>query len=273
MTNFRIAGVGLALMLTGFGARAAEDGPYISPTVERVRISLGAMRMKSSTDLRIDNTNGNLGTSINAENDLNLDKNNFEPKFQAMIRVSERHRLRFDYFTLDRKGFKDIEIPISFRNSNLIVGDPVDSQLSLRTLGVTYAYSFLHRQKFELAGTVGVNLIDLSARARVQLPTRRVDQQENQAGPFPTLGIDGTWVISKRFYLDGRIQYLKLHVDNLDGSLGIYELTAQYRWRANISVGIGYNQVRAKLSSTKATESGFFDFNAKGPEIFVRIGF
>jgi len=273
MTSFKIVGVGLALMLTGPGARAAEDAPYISPTMERVRISLGAMFMKTSTDLRIDNTNGAQGTLINAESDLNLNKSNVEPKFQAMIRVSERHRLRFDYFMLDRKGFKDIEIPISFRNTNLIVGDPVDSQLSLRTLGVTYAYSFVHRQKFELAGTIGVNLIDLSARARVQLSTRRVDQQENQAGPFPTLGIDATWVISKRFYLDGRFQYLKLHVDNLDGSLGIYELSALYRWRANVSVGLGYNQVRARLSSTKATESGFFDFNSKGPEVFVRIAF
>jgi hypothetical protein len=273
MTSSRIAGLGLALMLTGLSARAAEDGPYISPTMERVRITLGATRLGSSTDIRIDNTNGTLGTQINAENDLNLDKHNFEPRFQAMIRVSERHRLRFDYFTLDRSGFKNVEIPIVFRNTNLIVGDPVESDLSLKTLGLTYGYSFIHRQRFELAGTIGINLIDLSARARVQLPTRRVDQQENQAGPFPTAGIDATWIISKRFYLDGRFQYLKLQVDNLDGSLGIYELSALYRWRANVSMGIGYNRMHAKLTSTKTTEGGLFDFNSNGPEIFVRVAF
>ena len=273
MTSSRIAAAGFTLMLMSVGARAAEDGPYVSPTMERVRVTLGAMKMKTSTDLRIDNTNGAPGTLVNAENDLNLDHSNLEPKFQAMIRVSERHRLRFDYFTLERKGFKDIAIPISFRNTNLIVGDPVDTDLSLRTLGVTYGYSFVHRQKFELAGTLGVNLIDLSARARVQQPTRRIDQREDQAGPFPTLGLEATWVISKRFYLDGRYQYLKLHIDQLDGSLGFLELSALYRWRANISLGVGYNKVRAKVDSTKATETGLFDFNTKGPEVFVRVAF
>jgi hypothetical protein len=273
MRSFRIAGCALTLLLASIAARAAEDGPYISPTMERVRVSLGAMKVKSSTDLRVDSTNGNPGTLVNAENDLGLDHSNLEPKFQAMIRVGERHRLRIDYFTLERKGFKNIEIPISFRNTNLLVGDPVDSQLSLRTLGLTYAYSFVHREKFEIAGTFGANVIDISARVRVQQPTRRIDQREDQAGPFPTLGIDATWVISKRFYLDGRFNYLRLSVDNFDGSLGIYELSAQYRWRANLSLGLGYTQVRTNLSSTKATESGLFNFNTKGPEAFVRIAF
>ena len=261
-----------ALAMTAQSARA-QDNPYISPTVERVRVSLGLMQMSSTTKLRIDSTTGVVGTDIDAEKDLALDKNKIGPKFQASIRVSERHRLRFDYFTLDRESFKNIEKPISFRNENLIVGDPVQSQLSLRTLGITYGYSFIHREKFELAGTFGVNLLDFSARARVQQPNRRIDQREDQAGPFPTLGLETTWVISKRFYVDARIQYLKLKISELDGSLGFYEFAALYRWRPNVSMGLGYSMVRVKLSSTKTTESGYFDFNTKGPELFVRIAF
>ena len=273
MTSWRIAAMSVALALSGGLARASEDGPYVSPTMERVRITLGAMQLKTTTDLRIDNTNGTPGTAVNAENDLGLDHKNLEPKFQAVIRARERNRVRFDYFTLERNGFKDLTIPISFRDTNFIVGDPVSSNLSLRTLGVTYEYSFIHRDNFEIAGTIGVNAIDLSARAQVQLPTRRIDQSEDQAGPFPTVGVDGTWVISKRFYLDGRYQYLNLHISNLNGSLGILELEALYRWRANVSVGVGYDQLRSKLNSTKATAGGLFDFNSKGPEVFVRVGF
>lgn len=251
----------------------AQDNPYISPTEERVRISLGVVQMSSATQLRIDSTTGVRGTDVDVENDLDMDKKKIGPKFQASIRVSERHRLRFDYFTLDREAFKNIEKPISFRNENLIIGDPVKSDLSLRTLGITYGYSFIHRQKFELAGTFGVNLLDFSARARVQLPNRRIDQREDQAGPFPTLGLESTWVISKRFYVDARIQYLKLKISELDGSLGFYEFAALYRWRPNVSLGLGYSMVRIKLSSTKTTESGYFDFDTKGPELFLRIAF
>ena len=263
----------IALAMAAAQSAHAQDNPYISPTVERVRISLGVIQTSSATKLRIDSTSGMPGTDIDVENDLDMDKKKIGPKFQASIRVSKRHRLRFDYFTLDREAFKNIEKPISFRNENLIVGDPVKAELSLRTLGITYGYSFIHREKFELAGTFGVNLLDFSARARVQLPNRRIDQREDQAGPFPTLGLETTWVISKRFYVDARVQYMKLKISELDGSLGFYEFAALYRWRPNVSMGLGYNMVRAKLSSTKTTESGFFDFDTKGPEIFLRIAF
>lgn len=272
MNSWKPAAAAMLAMLGTTMARAA-DGPYFSPTSDKVRISLGVLQSSSATNLRVDSTAGALGTPIDAEKDLALDKNKIGPKFQAMIRVSERHRLRFDYLTLDRSGFKNIEKPISFRNENLLVGDPVNSQLSLRTLGITYGYSFIHHDRFELAGTIGVNLLDLSARARVQETNRHIDQREDQAGPFPTLGLDATWVISKRFYLDGRVQYLKLKIDQFDGSLGFYEFSALYRWRVNVSLGLGYHMERAKLASTKSTESGFFDFDTHGPELFVRIAF
>jgi hypothetical protein len=266
--------VGTALLtLLACSAVRAEDGPYFSPTTERVRISLGVLSSKAATNARIDSTTGTQGTPFNAEDDLGLDSSKIGPKFQAMIRVSERHRLRFDYFTLDRQAFKILERPITFRNQDYVLGDPVDSQLSLRTLGITYGYSIIRRDKFELAGTFGVNLLDFSARAKVQQPTRRIDQREDQAGPFPTLGLETTWVISKRWYLDARFQYLKLSISDLDGSLGFYEAALLYRYRANVSMGLGYNKVRVKVSSTKATESGFFDFDTKGPELFLRIAF
>ncbi|MEA2831102.1 MAG: hypothetical protein QOF22_1850, partial [Bradyrhizobium sp.] len=52
-----------------------------------------------------------------------------------------------------------------------------------------------------------------------------------------------------------------------------YEFDALYRLRPNIAFGVGYNIVKANLASTKTTESGFFDFSTKGPEVFVRVAF
>jgi hypothetical protein len=259
------------LLLSLAGLAHAED--YLSPSEERVRLSLGFTRLSSNTDIRIDSSTGVQGTPVNAENDFNLDKSDFEAKFQAMLRVGERHRVRFDYFSLDRHGSQTLTQAYVFRDVVLQPGDPLESNLSIRVLGITYGYSFIHREHFELAATLGVNITDLSARARVITATRHVDQTEDQAGPFPTLGFDSTWVISKRFYIDGRVQYLKANIDHLDGSLGFYELDALYRLRPNISFALGYNMARAHLLSAQTNKSGLFDFNTKGPEFFVRIAF
>jgi hypothetical protein len=265
---------GIALLvLVMLGGAAHADGDYISPTNDRLRLSFGVMKASAATTLRVDSSAGKPGTEISGEDDLGLDSSRIVPKFQALVRVSDRHRLRFDYFMLDRSDSHTLTAPIAFRDVTLQTGDPVQSDLSLRTLGITYGYSFLHRENFELAATLGVNMTDISARARVQSPTRHIDQSENQAGPFPTLGLDGTWVLSKRFYFDGRWQYLQVHVNNLSGSLSFYELDALYRLRPNISFALGYNGVNAKLTSTQSTQAGFFNFKATGPEFFVRIAF
>ncbi len=274
----------LALTACAAAAAQAEDytpadpnsGGYISPTEERVRLSLGIVRTSAATTFQVDPGGGTPGTAIGGENDLGLDRHDIGPKFQALVRVEERNRLRFDYFILDRSDAKTLApttSPITFGNSTLIPGDPVQTDLSLRALGITYGYSFLHRESFEVAATLGVNVVDISARARVQTLSRHVDQSNDVAGPFPTLGLDGTWVLSRRFYLDGRVQYFKVSLSDLDGSLGMYEFDALYRFRPNVSFALGYEIVKAHLASTNETQAGLFDFDAKGPELFVRIAF
>jgi hypothetical protein len=265
--------IAMAMLTLTVVATLAHADDYLSPTNERVRLSLGVMHVSSTTGIRLDSSQGLPGTSIDAENDLGLDSSDFEPKFQAMVRVGERHRLRFDYFTLDRTGQTTLGAPIVFRDVLLQPGDPVETNLSLRTLGITYEYSFLHREKFEIAATFGINDTDISAQARVATQTRHVDQKEDQAGPLPTVGLDSTYVLSKRFYFDARAQYFKIAVDHLDGTLGFYELDALYRLRPNIAFALGYTAAKANVNSRQPKDSGYFNFDSKGPELFVRIAF
>ena len=264
---------GMAALTLALIAALAHADDYLSPTEERVRLSLGAMYLSNTTDIQLDSSAGVPGTPINAESVLGLNNSDFEVKFQAMVRVGEVNRLRFDYFTLDRTGQNTLPTPVVFRNVMLQAGEPVESTLSMRLLGVTEEYSFIHNEKFELAFAGGINDADISAQARQSTPNVHVNQTENVAGPFPTLGLDSTYVISKRFYIDGRAQYFKVSIDHDTGSMGIYELDALYRLRPNVSFALGYAAVKAILDSRKPGESGFFDFESKGPEVFVRVAF
>jgi len=269
MMNSGIAVFALALVTT-----LAQADDYLSPTNDRLRVSIGVMRTSAATDIRIDASPKLPGTEISAENDLGLRRANTRPKFQAMVRVATRHRLFFDYFTLDRTGNKTLTgTPIAFRNAILLPGDPVQTDLSLRMLTLTYGYSFWHGEKLELAGTFGISDTQIAARARVQTETRHIDQREDQAGPFPTPGLDATWALSKRFYLDASAKYLRVAVQHTTGSLSMYEFDAFYRYRPNVSFALGYNNLKARLSATQSSQSGFFDFDAKGPTLFVRVAF
>jgi hypothetical protein len=250
----------------------ADD--YISPTDERVRISLGAMHVSSATTLQSDSSAGVAGSVIDGEGQFGLDRSNFEPKFQAMFRVDTRQRLSLDYFTLDRSGDATVRgEPLVFRNVLFLPGDPLQTQLNVRTLGLTYGYSFWHSETLELGATLGVHATDISTEAKVETQDRHIIQTQDEAGPVPTVGIDATWVASKRFYVDGRAQYLNVHVRDVSGSLGIYELDGLYRYRANVAFAVGYTDIQAHLASTKASQGGLFDIAARGPVMFFRISF
>lgn len=261
-----------AALLMMLAPLARADGDYLSPTEDRVRVSLGIMDLSNSTTLRVDSTTGVQGTSIPAEDEFGLDRKDIEPKFQVALRVDERNHLRFDYFTLDRSDNAVLASPVVFRDAVLQPG-PLQSKLDLRMLGITYGYSFLHGQRYEVAATLGVWSVSVDAEAKMATQAVHIDQRETLAGPFPTPGLDASWVLSKRFYLDARAQYLKVHVHEIDGSLGFFELDALYRFRPNVSFALGYTGTHAYLSSTKTNDSGEFDFSSKGPQIFVRVSF
>jgi hypothetical protein len=261
--------LGLALL----ASIAHADGDYASPTDDRVRVTMGAMHVSTSTTVRVDSSTGVQGTTVAGEKQFGLDPTDFEPKFQVMVREGERNRLWLDYFTLNRTGSAVITQPIVFRNVVIQTGDPLQSQLDLRLLTLTYGYSFWHSEKVELAATLGISAVQIQAVAKVTTDAVHLDQSEDEAGPFATPGIAATWAVSKRFYFDGRVQYLSLHVKDLDGSLGLAELDALYRFRANVSFGLGYTEVKAHLASVKTDNSGLFDFNSKGPQFFVRVAF
>jgi hypothetical protein len=269
MIKFGMAALGLTVL----AAFAHADGDYVSPTDDRVRVSFGAMHVSTSTTLRVDSSTAVTGTVLNGEDQLGLDKSDYEPKFQVVLRAGVRNRLWFDYFTLDRSGSTIVQEPIIFRDVVLQPGQPLQSELDYRMLSLTYGYSFWHSEKLELAATLGVHSIQMNAEAKVTTEAVHIDQNEDVAGPFPTPGFAATWVVSKRFYLDGRVQYLSLHVSNLDGSLGTAELDALYRLRPNVSFAIGYTEVKVHLDSIKPSDSGLFDFNTKGPQLFVRVAF
>jgi hypothetical protein len=266
------AALGLALLAL-LAPLAHADGDYISPTDDRLRVSLGVMKVSSSTTIRADSTTGVTGTVLDGESQFGLDKSDYEPQFEVMMRAGTRNRLWLNYFTLDRDGSTIVQEPISFRDVVLQPGEPLQSELDLRVLTITYGYSFWHSERLELAATLGISSVQIDAQAKVATEQVHVNETETAAGPFPTPGIAATWSLGRHFYLDGRVQYLNLHINDLDGSLGLGQIDAVYRFHPNVALALGYTEVKAHVDSTKTSDSGLFDFDSKGPVLFVRVSF
>ena len=153
----------------------------------------------------------------------------------------------------------------------LTTADVVDSSFDWRQIDVTYTYSFLRGRRYELGAGIGAHGIQGESVERVW--ARAVHESFTGAGPFATLALDGTWLITERFSFNARAQYMSLNFNSNSGSLGDYHADVQYRWLPNIAFGIGYQSTHARVEVRDSNPNGEMQLDIHGGELFVRASF
>jgi hypothetical protein len=261
------------------GAPIAPDKkrPYPSPITDRFYIQGTAFDPAISTTLRVDGQSpgggvpGRTGTVVSGEKDLGMPARKPQGRIQLMFRLRERNKLRVDYFGLSRNGNLVLGRQINFGDQIFDTGDRTTSSLDWRSFQLTYTYSFLRTANFELGTGIAVAFLESDAIGAV--PLKELKQEVSGAGAFPTIPIDFTWRISRRFAFTTRAQYFKASVNGFQGSMGEYHGDFQYRWKPNFTIGAGYTRLKSSLEVNDANFPGLFRLDVRGPEFFVKASF
>jgi long-subunit fatty acid transport protein len=261
--------IAASAMLVAAHVSAAEN--YASPIDDRFRLTAGAFFDTTGTTIRLDGAIPDSGTLINAEDDLGLSEKNTLADVEIMIGMRERHHVRLNYFKLNRAAAQPLERLLVIRGDTYNVGDFVESSLDVRMLSLTYSYSFLHNPHVDIAGSFGLNVLEFHARALVR--ARALDQSQDDAGAFPTLGIDVTVPLSSRFYVEARADYLKVNIHDFEGSADSLHAGVLYRWRENLAFGVGYFRFNIDLTSNNPGDTGTFALDNSGTQAFLRMSF
>jgi hypothetical protein len=252
-------------------ADSPAAGGTASPITDHFAIRGGYFWGHVGTRGRFDNAAGVQGTPFSLESDFGLTAQQRQPRMELIFRLRERGRLRVDFFDLSRSATKRITGTFAYGNQVFEANDVVQSQFDWRQTDVTYTYSFVRTQRFELGGGLGIHLIQAEAIGTV--PARAASQDFSGAGPFPTLALDGTWLIAKRVAFTARAQYFDARISSQRGELGDYRGELQYRLQRNFAMGMGYEGLRVRLDVRHENPSGTMKLNVEGPELFLRASF
>lgn len=285
--RFAVAGIGSSLLLAAPAnakptdtkdppantstAHANQKVAPAGPITDHFSLRASFFAPSVSTDARFDSGAGLLGTPFNAESDFGLDDKIDQGRIEMVFRLRDRHRVRVDYFKLDRDGDKLLNRQIVFGNSTYRVNDRVLSSVSWRMLGLTYTWSALRTDRFELGVGIGVHLISADARGEVR--ARNLREKGDGVGPMPTAAIDGTWQIAKRWSVNAHAQQFSVSVSDVKGSMSDYHFDTQYRWVPNAAVGIGYSLLKTDVTLKGSGSPGQFTLDTRGPELFFRVSF
>jgi hypothetical protein len=214
---------------------------------------------------------GVVGTPLSAEKDLGLNNQAYQPRFELMFRLRPRHRLRVNFFDLRRNGSTTLDSTILFGDQAFQAGRPLRSSINWRQMDVTYTYSFLRGERYELGAGLAVHLLE--AEAIAQQPGTPLRTDYNQAGPFATVALDGSYLIAKHWSFNARANYMHITVHNFTGELEDYHADVQYRWRRNFAVGAGYDYSQAEVDIRNRDPSGIVRLRINGPQLFLRVSY
>jgi hypothetical protein len=245
-----------------------------SPITDHFYIRAAYFSPKFNTDFRVDPSNappGTMGTPVNAENDLGLDHRQHKGRVDFMFRMRDRNKVRVDYYETDRSGSQTLANDVIFGNQTFPAGQVAQTTFNLQQFDITYTYSFIRNNRFEVGTGLAAYFLQLDVIGAV--PAQNLRQEVTAATPFPALPLDLTWCISSRWAATAHAAFLKINHHDLNGRYWDNHADVQYRWVPNFVVGAGYSSIKTDLTRVGGSFPGTVNMTIRGPELFVRFSF
>jgi hypothetical protein len=213
------------------------------PTGKRFYLAGGAFFPRLDTVIRVDAADGTLGTTIDFESTLGMDRSDALPIVRGHYRFNKRHRLNFGYFDLERSGLSASEVEIRFGDVTFPANLPVSSFFDVKVYDLSYGYTLTHSDKWDVDISVGLSLQEISIGIQGNI-LGVLKEETDVTAPLPTFGASGTYALSEKLLLSGRAGFFAIDLDldssNFSGQIIDLSLMLFHQTFEHVGFGVGY---------------------------------
>jgi hypothetical protein len=229
----------------------------------RFSMAVGAYVVNFDTQARLDSSEGDVGTGIDLEDDLNLNRDQIDLRIDGMYRLGRRSRLDFGYLFLGRDSFNVLDEPIEYGDINFEVGAEVASRFDTEVVRIGYNYSFINRPRVVAGFTIGIStfIFDLALFGEGTIDGEDggaegdvVLEAQDLIAPVPMLGVHLVYSIAPRLAFRTTAHAFYLNTDDWVAQLGEFKLGLDYYAWKNVGVGLGYDLVNMSYTDEDATK-------------------
>lgn len=243
---------------------------------ERFTLAFGIFDSDFDTRLRVDSPELELGTRFGLEDDLDLDERDRFARFDAALRLADRHRLSFTYFDAKREHSARLQRELRFGEITYDLDARVTGGLEAEIAEVLYRYAVVSRERMRAEILFGVHQLTLTARLSAELAGEEPRSGEGRAGakgPLPVLGASFYWQLAERWRYEFQAQALKAELGDFDGTIVDVRTGLVYELARHLDLGLYYNYFDLDLSLQKPEWTGELDFRYHGPQAVVTLSF
>ena len=269
----RLVAVALLLLLGPATVAVAQtDSTAGAPPGERLPNLYDKLQLTGSissvilnANIRLDGSGGNIGTDVDAEDDLGLDEMIFQPRAAVRWRPGRKHELEAGYQFARRTAEKSLERQIEFGDSTYDAGLDVKSTLDTDQLFINYRWAAFAKENWQAGVSIGLGALflkmGLAAQANIGAGQAGFDVEKSLTGPLGSLGLYGRYLAGTRWAFEGDVRQVGIDIDRFD--IKVFEANAAARYflqrQWGLEAGLGTSKVTVDIANKEGR-----DFSASG---------
>jgi len=266
----------IAALLACVAAPASSVEAVVDPLgEERWLFAIGGFRSDFDTNIRVDSRELGQGTEFGFERDLGLDSTDSLARYEAAVRIGDRHRLSLTYFDAAREKSARIQRTIEFGDLVYDVDLRLRGSFDARVAEILYHFAFWRSERVRAEALIGVHELTLRARLAAELAGtgEAAVGVAKASGPLPVVGTSIFWQLSKRWRYDLHLQALDAEFGDFDGRVLDVRTGFAFRPSDHFEVALYYNRFDLDLDIDKPRWTGTLDFDYHGPQLNLAARF
>jgi len=271
------------VLCNGFAsnAAAADAEESSSPTSlfgSKYTIALGGFFPKIDATFSLNPSRGGSGQDVSFEDDLGMDETATSLWIAFTWRFQPRHQLQVEWFQLGRSGTTSAGREFTIGDTTVFAGAGLSSKMDLDLGRITYGYSILRDDKFDLSFLAGAHVattkVTVTAGGAIAVdgvPVVGGSSTESTSTftfPLPHLGGQFSYKFSPRWTAQITVLAFALDVNEYSGSLLEVDGTAAYQLSKHFGIGAGLKYFNLNLQAQKSGGGAEFNYQFFGPAVF-----
>lgn len=260
----------------------AQDDWKSWPTVDTFSIGAGYFQADLDTVLVLTDAEGNIGTGISFEQNLNLEDSKGTGLFFVNWHFAKRHALEYRYFQLNRSGAGSSTVSIGIGDQIFDVDLPIQSFFDITAHEIAYSFSALLDERKHLYLGFGISVQDLAlgieGTESSPSPGEPLSAQLASTAPLPTLNVGFEYAFTDKWMFVSRFGWLAVEVDaaadeTLNGE--IINANAGIQWNAFENAGFFLQYQLFDVDVEYLDQGALFsiDYDYRGPVLGIDVNF
>lgn len=268
-------------VLLALASPAAAQRDF-EPLFDKYTLRLEGSAIGTSTEIRLDSEALGQGTTINFEDDLDLDGSDLIPSLTFEWQIARRHKLGVRWQDITRDSSATVDREIQWGDEIIPVNADIQLRFDVTQYYVDYAYFPWVKERWAAGFGLGARVIELSATLAWQSESTQGEgsTEAEGTGPLPYLYFEYRRLFSDHWRFRGGLGWLAVEIEDIDGSQYVARADIEYLMGRHWGFGGGLNYAvidvdwaGLKNEAGEAAYTGAIEMDVYDVSLFVRLRF